>query len=68
MDEIIEVLKAVNEALAHKEMQIKWAREDKEKTEAKLAEALSEVGALKEEIENLRGDLEFYKPKGVENK
>jgi cell division protein FtsB len=63
-----EVFAVLNEALANKDLQLKWANEDKAKLEQALNDALAENLRLRAEIDNLQGDLDFYKPKGSENK
>lgn len=61
------VLTILNEALENKDMQLKWAANDKAKLEQALDDAQAENQRLRAEIENLKSELNFYEPKGSDN-
>lgn len=61
-----EVLKVINEHLVCQERQIEWAKQDKAKAEERLKEAYGEIECLKQEIEHLKSEISFYKPKEVQ--
>lgn len=64
---MLEVMKALNGVLADKEFTINYLREEKARLEQALNDAEAENSILRLEVENLRGDLEFYKPSEVQN-
>lgn len=64
MNEITEVLKVLNEALANNNFTIEYLREELGKAQTEISTLRRENEELKKEVENLRGDLDFYRPKG----
>lgn len=67
-NEITEVLKVLNEALANNNFTIDYLRKELAEAETEILNLRHENEELKKEVENLRGDLDFYKPKGSETK
>lgn len=62
-----EILKALDEALASKEFTINYLRKEVERLTEENCALRTVNEELKKDNENLRGDVEFYKPKGSAN-